>query len=57
MIGALRSAVANMLGILLAATFIFAILGFHKVRLHVKKEVAEEEKEKQEKKEEKENGK
>jgi len=56
-LGSLRSALANVLGILLASTFIFAMLGFHKVRGHVKKEVAEEEKEKQEKKEEKNNNK
>lgn len=55
-VGAFRSAVANILGILLASTFVFAILGFHKVKFHVKKEVAEEEKEKKEKEEAKNNG-
>lgn len=42
-IGALRSTLSNILGIILSATFVFALLGFYRVREHAKKEIKVEE--------------
>ncbi|MBU1178949.1 DUF389 domain-containing protein [Patescibacteria group bacterium] len=39
--GTIRSAAANMTGVILASTFVFAILGFYRVRGYVRKEIGQ----------------
>ncbi len=41
MVRFIQSSVANILGVLLSATFVFAILGFYRVRNYAKKEIKE----------------
>lgn len=41
MAGSIRSSIANVLGTLLSATFVFGLLGFYRVRKHLRKEVKE----------------
>ncbi|MFC1751595.1 DUF389 domain-containing protein [Patescibacteria group bacterium] len=38
----LRSSLVNLLGLLLSATFVFSLMGFYRVRSHMKKEILEE---------------
>lgn len=49
LVGAVRSAAVNILGLLLASTFVFALLGFYRVRYYAKKEVKKEQEEKEKK--------
>lgn len=41
----LRSTLVNLLGLLLSSTFVFSLMGFYRVRGHMKKEILEEEEE------------
>ncbi|MBU1091543.1 TIGR00341 family protein [Patescibacteria group bacterium] len=41
-VGTIRSFAMNMMGIILSATFVFALLGFYRVKGHVQKEIKQE---------------
>lgn len=49
-IGALQSSIANMIGIVISAVVVFALLGFYRVRTVAKQKVAREEKKEEKKK-------
>ncbi|MCF7835579.1 MAG: DUF389 domain-containing protein [Candidatus Marinimicrobia bacterium] len=43
-VGTIRSFAMNIMGIILSATFVFALLGFYRVKGHVQKEIKQEDK-------------